>query len=74
MTRAAGVIEFDDSDFVAAHGVKPRGNGAWAFEVAGEVWWESGLLTYAKLKIRTRIRKTRPSDVEGGYIMVKVLG
>lgn len=54
-------MEFSYRDYVAAHGVMPRGKGNWAFSTKrfpnpDEVFWAFGTLTDAKKKAREHFK------------------
>ncbi len=40
-------VEVNTHKFEWAHGKKPRGEGAWAFEVDGTVFWFEGMFRTA---------------------------
>lgn len=41
-------IDVKTESYQWAHGHLPRGNGYWAFEIGGEIFWAKGLYSKAK--------------------------
>lgn len=51
-------VTVDTGRFEASHGRKPRGNGWWAFEVAGrEFWADFGSFTQARRQAQSEARR-----------------
>lgn len=48
--RTTGPVEVSTGEYEFSHGHKPRGRGAWAFEIAGEVTFIPGIMTYGEAK------------------------
>ena len=55
-------IEVSTTEYEFSHGHKPRGRGAWAFEIAGAVTFIPGTLTYGEAK-REAVRIARERGV-----------
>ena len=59
-TYLAPQIDVDALDFIASHGVPPKGRGAWAFQVKGStldlIWTPAMTYSDAKVWVKAKVR------------------